>query len=143
MFSSTPRMQNVYTEYLIPLSSTHFFSHKQLHIGIETPVHISPRGALNFGSEGVLGQQLETRGLLVTDFSPRRGSFSEKTKKRRSIFQTKYKFGHIFDKHFGKKMKTLTKRCKKRGSFSERLSNFCCKLLKKGYLVRAKQKRVH
>ena len=51
-------------------------------------------GALNFGSDGVLGQQLKTRGLSVRDFSPKKGGHSvRRPTKSGSNSENKTNFG--------------------------------------------------
>ena len=74
-------------------------------------VHVLKKFSICWGGHSTLevtwvfGQQLKTRNLSVRDFSPKRGSFSEKTKKgSNSENQTNFcqffgeneKFGYIF-----------------------------------------------
>ena len=65
------------------------------------------------------GLRLQLRGLSVRDFSPKKGVIQWEDQKKGQtvrIWQTladflgkKYKFGHIFDRNFGKRMEILSK----------------------------------
>ena len=104
---------------------------------------VSSQGTLNFG-RGCY--ESNYRGLSVRECSPKKRSFSEKTKYREldkfwPLFQAKYKFGHIFDKNF-EKFENFDEMLSKKGVIWWEIVNKWCWLIQKGgYWVWAKQER--
>ena len=105
------RVQNVACESVVQTASC--FKYESSFKG-PTIYGISPGGYSTLEVTGVLRQQLETIGLLVRDFSQKKGVKRWGLDKFWSIFQAKYKSGHIFDKNL-KKDETFDEMLSKKG----------------------------